>query len=75
MIRLLFSSFSSVPCWFVTSIIKRFLIDIAEEAAISEIFNIFLGLSFFLIYYEVNGYFFYHKWYCDIALLGGLDCI
>ena len=29
-------------------IIKRFLIDIAEEAAISEIFNIFLGLSFFL---------------------------
>ena len=51
---------SSVPCWFVTSIIKRFLIDIAEEAAISEIFNIFLGLSFFFIYYEVTGYFFYH---------------
>ena len=41
-------------------LIKQFLIGIAEEAAISEIFHIFLGLSFFFIYYEVTGYLFYH---------------
>ena len=39
--------------------IKRFLIDIADEAAINEIFNIILPLILF-IYYEVTGYFFYH---------------
>ena len=52
-------SFSSVPCRFVTSIIKRFLIDITDEAAISEIFNIILTFILFT-YYEVTGYFFYH---------------
>ena len=39
--------------------IKRFLINIADEAASNELFNIILPLIL-LIYYEVAGYFFYH---------------
>ena len=46
--------------YFYLYLSNDFLIDIAEEAAVSEIFNIFLGLSFFFIYYEVTGYLFYH---------------
>ena len=52
---------SSVPCRHVTSIVSayiRFEISIADEAAISELFNFHICILPFILIYEATGYFF-----------------